>query len=303
MTAQCKPRLKVSFSGGKTSGLMAKLIKDNWSDLYEIVFVFANTSREDEKTLIFVNECDKRFGLNVVWLEAEVFHGQDRSCGHRVVTFETASRNGEVFEEVIKKYGIPNYSFEPCNREMKLNAMNSYMRSIGWDDYHTAIGIRSDELRRVSPKAGLNKILYPLVDTWPSDKQDVADFWEAQPFQLGLPEHFGNCITCFKKSDRKLFQVYAEHPFAFLWNARMEAEYGWYGAPWYGQPNEAGHVRTFWRGNRSTDQLLAQAREVGVKPFIPIQEARSMAARQFGLDFESGGCSESCEAYPIEDVT
>jgi hypothetical protein len=297
-----KPRLKVSFSGGKTSGKMAKNIKDNWSHLYEIVFVFSNSTREHEKTLVFVDRCDKEFGLNLVWVEGEVFHGENRSSGHRVVTFETAARNGEVFEEVIKKYGIPNYSFEPCNRELKLNAMNSYMRSIGWDDYYTAIGIRTDELRRVSPKAGLNKILYPLVDTWPSDKQDVADFWEDQPFQLGLPEHLGNCVTCFKKSDRKLFQVYADCPEAFEWNARMERDYGWHGAPWYGQPNEEGHARTFWRGNRSTEQLIAQARELGVRPLIPIRETRSMAARQFGLDFESGGCSESCEAYPMEDA-
>lgn len=297
-----KARLKVSFSGGKTSGMMAKLIKDNWSDLYEIVFVFANTSREDEKTLVFVDQCDKAFGLNLVWVEAEVHHGEERASGHRVVTFETAKRNGEVFEEVIKKYGISNFKFEPCNRELKLNSMNSYMRSIGWDDYHTAIGIRTDELRRVSPKAGLNKILYPLVDTWPSDKVDVADFWDAQPFKLDIEEHFGNCVTCFKKSDRKLFKVYAERPQVFDWNARMEQEYGWYGAPWYGAPSDDGHVRTWWRGNRSTEQLLAQAREAGVQPLIPIREMRSMAARQFGLDFESGGCSESCEAYPMEDA-
>jgi hypothetical protein len=298
-----KPRLFVSFSGGKTSGYMAKLIKDHWSDLYEIVVVFANTSREDEKTLIFVNECDKRFGLNVVWIEAEVFHGEATSSGYRIVTFETASRNGEVFEEVIKKYGISNAAFGHCNREMKLNAMHSYVRDgLGWDDYCTALGIRMDEQRRVSKHAGVNKILYPLIDTWPTDKQDVANFWENQPFQLDLPEHLGNCVTCFKKSDRKLFQVYADNPYAFLWNARMEAEYGWHGAPWYGEPNEAGHARTFWRGNRSTEQVLAQARELGVQPFIPIRETRSMDARQFGLDFENGGCSESCEAYPMEDA-
>jgi hypothetical protein len=297
-----KPRLKVSFSGGKTSGYMAKRIKDEWSDLYEIVFVFANTGREDEKTLAFVDRCDKEWGLGVVWLEAQVFHGEERSAGHRVVSFETAARNGEPFEEVIRKYGISNYQFEPCNRELKLNAMNSYMRSIGWDDYHTAIGIRTDESRRVSARAGLNQILYPLVDVWPSDKQDVADFWEEQPFQLGLDEHFGNCVTCFKKSDRKLFKVYAERPEAFEWNAAMERQYGWHGAPHYGQPTEGSKPRVWFRSNRSTEQLLAQARAAGVQPYIPIKETRSHAARQFGLDFESGGCSESCEAYPMENA-
>lgn len=57
-----KPRLKVSFSGGATSGMMAKICKDELSDKYEIVFVFANTGEEDERTLRFVDRCDTEWG-------------------------------------------------------------------------------------------------------------------------------------------------------------------------------------------------------------------------------------------------
>jgi hypothetical protein len=297
-----KPKLKVSFSGGRTSAYMAKRIKDEWAQDYDIVFIFANTGREREETLEFVHKCDQAWGLGVVWVEAEVYHGEERSSGHRVVTFETASRNGEPFEEVIKKYGISNFDFEPCNRELKLNAMNSYMRSIGWLDYYTAIGIRADENRRVNTRALPLKLLYPLVATWPTDKQDIGDFWEDQPFKLNLEEHHGNCKTCFKKSDRKLFKVYSETPEAFEWNQRMEEQYGWHGAPFYGEPTPEGKPRVWFRGTRSTEQLLAEARLVGVQPYVPIRDMRSMAARQFSMDFESGGCTESCEAYPMEMV-
>ena len=38
-----KPVLLVSFSGGQTSGYLAKEIKSRYGNLYHIVFMFANT--------------------------------------------------------------------------------------------------------------------------------------------------------------------------------------------------------------------------------------------------------------------
>ena len=63
-----KETLFVSFSGGRTSAYMCWWLLKNKSDEYDFIFVFANTGQEHEKTLEFVNECDKRFGLNLVWL-------------------------------------------------------------------------------------------------------------------------------------------------------------------------------------------------------------------------------------------
>lgn len=298
-----KPRLKVSFSGGATSGMMAKLVKDELSDTHELLFVFANTGEEDERTLRFVDRCDREWGLGVVWVEAIVHPEFGKGSTHRIVTLETASRHGEPFEEVIKVYGIPNQNFEPCNRELKLNAMNSYMRSIGWKNYETAIGIRMDETRRVNPMAAANaRIIYPLIDIWPLDKQDVRDFWEDQPFQLGMEEHEGNCKTCWKKSDKKHFRLIAEQPESYEFNRRMEAQYGWHGSPHYGTPAPGGVKRVFFRDWRSTEDMFEQARELGYKPSIPVKEVRSHEARQFNLDLDVGGCGESCELYPTEEV-
>ncbi len=296
-----KPRLKISFSGGRTSALMAKLAKERLADKYELAFVFANTSLEDERTLQFVDRCDREWGLGVVWLEAVINPVSGEGTTHRVVTFETAVRNGEVFEEMIKVYGIPNQSYGHCTRELKLSAMKSYMRSIGWFAYETAVGIRMDERRRVSPTmASSHRIIYPLIDMWPLDKQDVTTFWEGQSFDLGLEDHEGNCKTCWKKSDKKHFRLIAEQPESYDFNRRMEALYGWHGAPHYGTPSPDGQKRVFFRRRRSTDDMFAQARALGYKPMIPVREVRSHEARQFNLDLDVGGCGESCEAYAME---
>jgi len=50
MTA--KQKLKVSFSGGETSALMAYRLKTECSHLFDLCFVFANTSQENEQVLI-----------------------------------------------------------------------------------------------------------------------------------------------------------------------------------------------------------------------------------------------------------
>jgi len=160
-----KPKLNISFSGGRTSAYMTKMIIDNWSDKYDFIVVFANTGLEHPKTLEFVNNCDKHFGFGTVWVEGVVHYGQRKASTHKIVTFETASRKGEVFEAYIKKYGIPNAAFPQCTRELKLYPMQSYLRSLGINHKHipTAIGIRSDEKRRVSKSAEVDNIIYPLI--------------------------------------------------------------------------------------------------------------------------------------------
>src|SRR5690606_32173340 len=65
--------LLITFSGGRTSAFMARLLLElpKYKNSQKLI-VFANTGRENEATLKFVNECDKRWNLNVVWLEADV---------------------------------------------------------------------------------------------------------------------------------------------------------------------------------------------------------------------------------------
>src|SRR5690349_17014058 len=107
---ECKSdNVLVSFSGGRTSAYMCHLMLNDpyWSSK-NLVFVFANTGKEREETLKFVDRCDRFFGLNLVWVEAKVVHEHGVGTTYTVTNFKDAKRNGEPFEETIRKYGIPN---------------------------------------------------------------------------------------------------------------------------------------------------------------------------------------------------
>lgn len=267
-------RLFVSVSGGKTSGKMAWEIKRRYAGLYHMIFGFANTGKEREETLEFVDQMDREFDLGIVWVEAVTNHGERKSSSHRVVTFETASRNGEPFESVIQKYGITNKPFPHCTRELKRNALNSYLRAVGWKmgTYTTVIGIRADEAKRCRTEQFIE---YPLVHWFPMTKGEVNDWWDEQSFNLRLREHQGNCDCCWKKSTNKLVRIAQESPEKFAWWAQMEEQYSMAGPS--GQP------QTFFRGHMSAEGILRLAEDAKLGP-LPDAD-------------EDSGCSESCEPF------
>lgn len=220
-----RTKLLVSFSGGETSAYMSKWLIENKSDHYEMVFVFANTGEEAEETLQFVDQCDKTWDLNMVWVEALVNYEKNKGTRHKIVDFNTASRKGEPFEDVIKKYGLPNTNYPHCNREMKLAPIHSYIKSIGWKDYETAIGIRADEFDRMSENQKQFKLIYPLIKDHPMTKQKINFWWSKQSFRLNLKSYQSNCKTCWKKSFRNLMHIAKENPEWFDFFKRMESKY------------------------------------------------------------------------------
>lgn len=272
---------------------MTRLLKTRWRSAYdEIVVVFSNTGAESKQTLEFVDRCDKAFGFETVWIEA-VVNEKGKGTSHKVVTFETASREGEPFEAVIQKYGIPNSEWLHCTRELKTNPMLSYIASLGWEKgtYDTAIGIRKDEEKRRAARHVENHIVYPLMDLLPTTKPEVNRYWMNQPFRLELAGYQGNCRWCWKKSLRKHMTLISEDPSIFDFPARMEEQYGHIGAEFEKDIKPKYEKRVFFRGNRSTKDLMAlyqTSKHV-------LAEDDAMVLPEKGLFDEDEGCVESCE--------
>ncbi len=147
--------LVISFSGGRTSGYLTKRLleeKNKWKD---VIVIFANTGQEHEKTLEFINNCDKKFGFNTVWIEAIAHPGERKTSTAKIVDYKTASRDGRPFEDIIAKYGIPWSKAGHCTRELKEQPIKNYLRELGLDKTNRvmAIGIRADESHRKSKVA------------------------------------------------------------------------------------------------------------------------------------------------------
>ena len=276
---------------------MTTKLLDNYSDEYEFLITFANTGEENEETLEFVNDCDKywqeRFGQSVVWLESVTHMEHGKGQTHKVVSFETASRNGEPYEQFISKEGIPSMAHPKCSERLKQKCMDHYRNRNGFSKHEcqTAIGIRQDESNRRSAYGEYEfNLVYPLLDWFPSDKQDVNDFWESMPFNLKLEEHEGNCKTCWKKWDMKLLLIAKEKPERFDFNLRMEEKYTHVKANYAKEDLFGEHQipRRFFKGHKSARDILAAAKDMDANTLRKIIGAQPD---------QSSGCGESCEPY------
>lgn len=253
-----RPVLHISFSGGRTSGVMTEILIKKYNKTHRIIVTFANTGRELEETLQFVHDCDVHKGFNTVWLEGVFNPEKGKGTRHKIVSFETATRGSAIFTKMIEKYGIPNKSFRHCTRELKINVMNSYLRSLGLKRsmVQTAIGIRADEPTRSKNLMYDENYCFPLLDAneAPMSKQEVIEWWSKQSFDLQLEEHDGNCALCFEKSDEKVIRQIIERPDSINFILEMEAKH----AQTNNKPNYPNRV--FFRGNASGKDMLEAAR-------------------------------------------
>ena len=203
----------INFSGGRTSAYMTKRLIDE--GLKDYIVTFQNTGKEMPQTLDFINECDKRWQLNIVWLEYR------KGNNFEVVNYETASRNGRPFDELIahKNGFLPNTMMRFCTDQLKIQTSKRYLKSIGIKEWIAYNGIRYDEPRRWQKMKNLPnymEIEMPCVK-WKVTKKDVLDWWSKQDFDLELKEPYGNCDLCFLKGKGKLMTIANEKPELFDW--------------------------------------------------------------------------------------
>ena len=215
----------ISFSGGRTSAYMLwRVLQSNGGLPTDAVVCFANTGKEESPTLDFVHDCQSNWGVTINWLEYRPDNPK-----FTLVSYDTASRSGEPFEALItKRKYLPNMVARFCTSELKVLTMDRYLKSIGWDDYVTMVGIRSDEPRRVAKmRANKDIKLTPLADAKVNEKQ-VWDFWSSQPFDLRLPKASGasNCDLCFLKGGNIVMGLIAQKPDRAIWWANMEEKIG-----------------------------------------------------------------------------
>lgn len=216
-----------SVSGGRTSAYMLRRGLDAHGGRLppDHHAVFANTGEEDARTLDFVRDLAERW-CPITWVE----YDPDAEHGFREVEYETASRKGEPFAELIRqKRFLPNGRARFCTQELKIFTMAGYMRSLGYgDDWTNCVGLRWDEPGRVADHRARDcdwHNAYPLYDDRVI-KPGVRAFWASQDFDLTTPEHLGNCTQCFLKGKTLRMHAARDAPEAAARFAAHEASVG-----------------------------------------------------------------------------
>lgn len=230
-----KEPTQVCTSGGRTSMLMLhEILEANGGLPTNTIVSFQNTGKEVPETLDFIQECSQRWGVPIVWLEWDGFIPPGRNrCNFRIVDRESCSKKGEPFERMIDALGyLPNPTQRLCTANLKVKTGAAYMRSLGYEEWQNAMGIRADEMKRVAKLRSPNRDndggepWLPLADLGVT-KRHVGAFWKRMPFDLRLlnnngttPE--GNCDLCFLKGAKSVYSLIQQRPSKADWWIEQE---------------------------------------------------------------------------------
>ena len=215
----------ISFSGGRTSAYMLwKVLQSNNGLPSDAIVCFANTGKEEEATLKFVNDCEVNWNVTIHWLEYRSLKEFAK------VDYKTASRNGEPFEAIIKdRKMLPNVRAIFCKEKLKVRTIHRYLLSLGWTDRLNMVGIRADEGRRAAKMKSRGKGEEPIMPLYSANisKPQVLEFWNNNSFDLELPiidgeTIGGNCDLCFLKSLPKILTLIQQKPDRATWWAKQE---------------------------------------------------------------------------------
>lgn len=273
----------VSFSGGRTSAYLCYLMKGKFGD--DVDFVYMDTGAEHPKTYEFIRNVNREFDLNLTCLRTKFNPELGKGNSYEIISIDDIKHDLKPWREMLKKYGTPyNPGGAFCTDRMKLVPWTKYLNEkYGKGNYETYLGIRIDEPKRLKPRDG---VVY-LGNISDFDKQDILNWWKAQPFDLEIEEHLGNCVFCIKKGVNKVALAARDEP-ELAGEFLSELTASW--------------VRTveqrkspsleMYRGRQSFGQII--------KVFSDHSRDEIAATIRGMRRFDAGSCSESCEVFVCE---
>lgn len=314
----------VSWSFGRSSSLLViKAIEEFGADDVDIVAM--DTGAEHHLTYEFAKKFDsyirKTYSKEISYLRTDFSAPLGAGNSYHILSIDEIGPDLKPFEEMIAKYGTPYIGGMFCTDRMKLVPYTKYCNDkYGKENYETWLGIRADEPGRIKEKKGIRY----LAEISDFEKQDVLDFWEGMPFDLGIDEWNGNCLFCPKKSNLKLAAAQRDNPGAYINFINMISDddvrkvisrtqehidstaFKFYPAIFYNRSSKfiqkvlaynssryeiAAQIasRKMYRGKRSLEQVIAMFEgSTGAEIKSRIRGAKMI---------DSGSCSESCEVF------
>lgn len=273
----------VSFSGGRTSAYLVHLMEQRRAAGENVRYVFMDTGAEHPKTYDFVRNVAKNWGVDLVCLRVVVTPELGKANSYRQISVADIGPDLQPWRDICTKYGTPYVHGAFCTRTMKIEPFDRYCKD-NFESFEKWLGIRIDEPRRLKEREGFH-YLAAISDF---EKQDVLDWWAEQPFDLGLAEHLGNCVFCIKKGINKVALATRDEP-------QMAADFM--------DVITSESVRVVER--REQENKIMYRGDNSLASIIGIFSEHSrddIAATVRGMGgYDSGSCSESCEAFSDEE--
>lgn len=254
--------LMVTVSGGRSSAMMARHIQT--SDKYknfEKVYVFCNTGMERYETIQFLKDIEKHWELPLVKIEGVYSSVMGEGVRYKIVDWDNLNMTAKPFSEMIAHKnkgifgGMPSLDAPYCSENLKTSVAKKLCDDLfGVNNYIKSIGFRKEDMPKRITFAEIKedkKRIFPLLTDFekPISQIDLNEWWDKQPFKLGIHGKFGNCELCWKKSDANLIDVIRNGTRFIDWYREHEQKYG----------------NTSFRGNKSIDDLV----KLSQQPFTP----------------------------------
>ena len=291
----------VSFSGGRTSAYLVYLMEQKRKlEGWDVEYVYMDTGAEHPKTYDFISEVVKHFDINLTCLQGDFNQPIGEGHTYKIVSISDLKHdpvNG-VYGQLMRKYGVPTISSPWCTTRMKEETYDKYCNDLfGKGNYTTWLGMRADEPKRI--KLPNNQNIRYLAELSDFEKLDILEWWENMPFDLGIPEHLGNCVFCFKKTNAKV-ALAARHEPELLkeWKESIEQASN--------RLNEAitkvdllgEHVQKIPKGQMYRNHLNVD----GVIAAFSLFNYEDLEKHVYRNLKDTGTCSESCEAFSNIDL-
>lgn len=128
--------------------------------------------------------------------------------------------------------------------------------------------------------------IYYMAEFMDDTKEDVLNWWKQQSFDLNLDEWCGNCVFCIKKSVTKVSAAIKDRPDDYVRFVNLLES-----------PDvrvldtRAGKHLVMYRGKNTLRSIAESVSDVPRDQVI---------GRLRGVTVETGGCSESCDAFNKE---
>lgn len=281
----------ISFSGGRTSAYLVHLFKSD-PDAH---FVFMDTGAEHPATYKFIKDIVKHWGIELVCLRVVVNPQMKKGVSYKIISLDDLKQDLEPWKDMLKKYGSPYYNTPFCTARMKTEPFEKYCAETFGKNFERRIGIRFDEPNRL-PIEVLEKLDLPIHDDAKHQKEGfrylaeicefekdaILDWWEQQPFDLAITEHLGNCVFCIKKGLNKVALAAKDEPeMAVKWIGVTE------GPDVRSEGRKYNHHRMYRKRLHMSDVIEAYKDRDRDEMYKALRSSKR---------YESGSCSESCEA-------